>query len=191
MAAVVVSPWVIRNQRVFGKPIVTTTHGGYTLWLGNNVAFYAWLAAPLKRPLGLPIGPFEREEFQTRKRNIQEWTRDGKCRTGEWMIDEIHISAGISHNKTTQYVWTSCLYRVGQLWSPLPNRLTAEESTGRRLLRYAVAGWYCGVYLLAAVGIWRLRWKLFKSPWVWGVLFAWFLRACTRFIGRTCGCGRR
>jgi hypothetical protein len=52
----------------------------------------------------------------------------------------------------------ACFYRLGQLWSPLPNRLTAEESTGRRLLRYAVAGWYCGVYVLAAVGIWRL-WK--------------------------------
>ena len=33
-----------------------------------------------------------------------------------------------------------------------------------------VAGWYCGVYLLAAVGIWRLRWKLIQPPWVWGVL---------------------
>ena len=36
----VVSPWVVRNARVFGRPIVMTTHGGYTLLLGNNPVFY-------------------------------------------------------------------------------------------------------------------------------------------------------
>jgi hypothetical protein len=64
----------------------------------------------------------------------------------------------------------ACAYRIGQLWSPLPHQLTAAESTGRRLLRYATCGWYCGVYALAAVGIWRLRWRLFQPPWIWGVL---------------------
>src|SRR5262249_51902540 len=42
-AAAVVSPWAIRNYRGFGKPIVTTTHGGYTLFLGNNGEFYDYL----------------------------------------------------------------------------------------------------------------------------------------------------
>src|SRR5205814_9425431 len=42
-AAAVMSPWAIRNYRVFGKPVVTTTHGGYTLLLGNNSSFYEWL----------------------------------------------------------------------------------------------------------------------------------------------------
>ena len=40
------------------------------------------------------------------------------------------------------------LYRIRQLWSPLPHKLTADESTGRRLLRYGTAAWYVGVYLL-------------------------------------------
>jgi len=64
----------------------------------------------------------------------------------------------------------ACVYRVTQLWSPLPHKLAADESTGRRLLRYATCAWYCGVYALAIVGIWRLRWKLLQPPWVWGVL---------------------
>jgi 4-amino-4-deoxy-L-arabinose transferase-like glycosyltransferase len=38
--AVVVSPWLIRNLVVFGQPVLTTTHGGYTLLLGNNPVFY-------------------------------------------------------------------------------------------------------------------------------------------------------
>jgi 4-amino-4-deoxy-L-arabinose transferase-like glycosyltransferase len=39
-AAVVVAPWMIRNQLVIGRPTPATTHGGYTLLLGNNPVFY-------------------------------------------------------------------------------------------------------------------------------------------------------
>jgi 4-amino-4-deoxy-L-arabinose transferase-like glycosyltransferase len=36
----VLAPWAIRNAAVFGIPIVTTTHGGYTLALANNEVYY-------------------------------------------------------------------------------------------------------------------------------------------------------
>ncbi len=36
VAGIVVSPWFVRNLVVFHAPILTTTHGGYTLLLGNN-----------------------------------------------------------------------------------------------------------------------------------------------------------
>lgn len=36
----VVAPWLIRNLVVMHSPIFTTTHGGYTLALGNNEVFY-------------------------------------------------------------------------------------------------------------------------------------------------------
>ena len=42
---IVLSPWAIRNQLQFGRPIVTTTHGGYTLLLANNPEFYEWLGS--------------------------------------------------------------------------------------------------------------------------------------------------
>ncbi|HEX3725992.1 MAG TPA: glycosyltransferase family 39 protein, partial [Pirellulales bacterium] len=42
-AAMSVAPWMIRNQVIFGRPIVTTTHGGYTLLLANNPGFYEYL----------------------------------------------------------------------------------------------------------------------------------------------------
>jgi len=45
----VVAPWVIRNWIVFGQPILMTTHGGYTILLGNNEAFYEEVVA---QPLG-------------------------------------------------------------------------------------------------------------------------------------------
>ena len=43
VAAIIVFPWGYRNYQQFGKPIVTTTHGGYTLYLANNVYFYDYL----------------------------------------------------------------------------------------------------------------------------------------------------
>ncbi|WP_422926800.1 dolichyl-phosphate-mannose-protein mannosyltransferase [Singulisphaera sp. PoT] len=34
------SPWAWRNARIFGEPVWTTTHGGYTLALANNPVYY-------------------------------------------------------------------------------------------------------------------------------------------------------
>jgi 4-amino-4-deoxy-L-arabinose transferase-like glycosyltransferase len=33
---VIVGAWVVRNQRVFGHPVLVSTNGGYNLWLGNH-----------------------------------------------------------------------------------------------------------------------------------------------------------
>ena len=38
------------------------------------------------------------------------------------------------------------------------------------MLRYATCAWYLAVYAAALAGVWRLRGKLLRSPWVWGVL---------------------
>jgi len=43
-ALLVAAPWVGRNLLVFGKPILATTHGGYTLLLGNNPVYYQEVA---------------------------------------------------------------------------------------------------------------------------------------------------
>jgi len=38
--AVIVMPWFVRNCIVMESPILLTTHGGYTILLGNNESFY-------------------------------------------------------------------------------------------------------------------------------------------------------
>ena len=68
----VLTPWAARNAVVFGEPVWTTTHGGYTLALANNPAYYhdvvegragevwtgpgqrAWAEGVLARMRGLP-----------------------------------------------------------------------------------------------------------------------------------------
>ena len=156
-AAVIVSPWVIRNQIVFGKPIATTTHGGYTLWLGNNESFYRHLARDTS---GLPW-----EVSSTRT------PLDNRSPMSELQADAVHKSAAWKTIRANPALFfRACLFRIWQLWSPLPNPLTAKESLARRLLRYATAAWYGGVYLLAAVGAWKLRRRLRSAPWIWGVV---------------------
>ncbi len=188
-AAAVMSPWAIRNDRVFGKPILTTTHGGYTLYLANNPEFYSYLrggrwetpwAAPhgfaydLPLIFGGPIPPEYRELL---------WDR--------FLYGEAEDTI---REQPSTFLF-SCCYRIVQLWSPLPHKLTKDESTGRRLLRYATCAWYCGLYVMVAIGVWRIGrsaagtarptdgtpqrafptafWAfraLLQPPWIWGVL---------------------
>jgi hypothetical protein len=165
VAAGVISPWAIRNQREFGKPIVTTTHGGYTLYLGNNGFFFGWLRQDRS---GLP---YDAEAHgPALAAAIQEMS---PAPPGRWelVVDQTcHNEAWINISAQPFAFLAACGYRVRQLWSPLPYKLSADESTSRMLLRYATAAWYCGVYVLAAVGVWRSRWQFLKPPWVWGVL---------------------
>ena len=41
--AIAIGGWTLRNQRVIGHAVWATTHGGYTLLLGNNPHFYEYL----------------------------------------------------------------------------------------------------------------------------------------------------
>ena len=183
-AAAVMSPWAIRNCRVFGLPVITTTHGGYTLLLGNNKSFYGWLARDVtEEPWkvgdepGLPLilRKIGTQDPEVRKFLPSETSTDSIC-YNEALKNIATSPARFAH---------ACAYRVVQLWSPLPNKLTADESSGRRLLRYATCAWYCGVYVLTAVGIWRLRWRLLRPPWIWGVLLCLAFTAVHTFYSNT------
>jgi hypothetical protein len=127
--------------------------------LGNNSGFYLWLKAP---DWLLPWNADSSQHPPT------PFVLDPMDEIRDDAIQYSLAQSSIEANPTT-FV-RACFYRLGQLWSPLPHQLTADESLVRRWLRYATCGWYCGVYLLAAIGIWRLRRKLLTPPWIWGVL---------------------
>jgi 4-amino-4-deoxy-L-arabinose transferase-like glycosyltransferase len=145
-AAVVLSPWVIRNQMRFGRPIVSTTHGGYTLWEANNPDFYEYLRT------GAPGSVWEATELNKawlavpRNNPAEELAADRLAYAEAW--EAVRREPGM--------FFYACLVRLGRLWSPLPHRLTPSEATSTRLARNAVGLWYCGEQLLAAVGLWFL-----------------------------------
>jgi hypothetical protein len=59
--AAVVAPWTLRNWKILGSPVVTTTHGGYTLLLGNNAEFFRHIE---ERPLIELWNDCEPDRFQ-------------------------------------------------------------------------------------------------------------------------------
>ena len=158
----VLLPWGLRNAWVFGRPILTTTHGGYTLELGNNPDFYDWLTSHEALPWDSRAWQAERQATMSRRLGVEPpelfWDR--------WAYQRAWQTIRQRPNDFAR----ACLYRVLQLWSPLPHRLTVEESATRQVGRWAVAGWYCGVYLLAIYGLARLRQERFTPPWLWGML---------------------
>ena len=172
-ASVVLAPWVIRNQIQFGRPVVATTHGGYTLLLGNNPWFYEYLRSGDWGTI------WDAEEFhQTWESQVSHGTTADEIRNDRLAYDEAQETIR-SQPGTFFY---SCLVRAGRFWGVLPHQLSPDESDTKRWARYLVGIWYLAVTSLAAAGlvyIFRRQggtpW--WQSEWIWGLLLAFCFTA--------------
>jgi hypothetical protein len=156
-AVVVVLPWATRNQIQFGRPIVTTTHGGYTLLLANNGAFYDylregdWGAVWDARELGPEWGGHAHHESPA-----DELDSDRRAYREAWA--NIRRAPGA-------FAY-SCLVRAGRLWAFAPHQ-------GSRMARLAVGAWYLAEFVLALVGLCvGLRGRFASGLWLFGGLLA-------------------
>ena len=146
----VVSPWVIRNVIQFGRPIFMTTHGGYTLLLGNNERFYdevvskddrvAWSATGLtewqaENERRLSAMEISRLDEPARDRQLASFARD-------WIT-----------SNPLRFVQCSIL-RFQRFWALRPS---TSNSTVPTWLVQLVGAFYLGVFTLALVGLLRLR----------------------------------
>ncbi|MCE5302650.1 MAG: glycosyltransferase family 39 protein [Planctomycetaceae bacterium] len=157
---IALSPWAIRNGREFGRPIVTTTHGGFTMLLANNPEFYEWLRE------GRWGDVWRADRFNA------EWA--ARRPTDEWQADRLAYSEAwrTIRREPGTFVY-ACLVRVGRFWSPLPHGTTADESTRHRAARWGVAVWYSAELLAAIVGLWLLaKRKAMGRVWILGLLMA-------------------
>ena len=163
---VTLSPWAIRNQRQFGRPVVTTTHGGYTLLLANNPEFYAWLHTGKWGDVWW-ADRFNAEWDQRKPHNELEADRLAYAEAHETIRSE-----------PGTFVY-ACLVRLGRFWSPLPHQIAADESPLRRFARYGVAAWYIAELLLVLAWAYQVvrsaPFSLRPSPFI---LSALVLVAC-------------
>lgn len=154
------SPWAIRNGREFGRPIVTTTHGGFTLLLANNPEFYQWL----------------RESRWGDVWRADRFNADWAARrpNDEWQADRLAYSeAWRTIRREPGTFLYACCVRMGRFWSPLPHCTTNDESARRRAARWGVAAWYSVELLLAVVGLGLLvKRGAMGRVWIWGLLLA-------------------
>ena len=163
--ASVLAPWTIRNNAQFKRPIVTTTHGGYTLHLANNASFYRHLEAA-------PWGQiWDARNLPDIANNLEPPKFNTFDPAGELERDRLHYQAAWTAMRDTPRIFAwSCVVRLGRLWRLAPHQTSADEPLQQGALRLAVGTWYAGLFCLAIVGLWKLRWEIWKTPWVWGVL---------------------
>ncbi len=148
-AAVVVLPWVVRNTIVFGMPIATTTHGGYTFHLANNASFYEYLREA-------PFGTIW-DAARWQQANVSELPTDGPARSprSEIAQDRAHYRQGWDAIRQQPGMFLyACLIRAGRLWQLVPHRTDPAESTIGCLLRYGIGLWYAAVFVAALAGVW-------------------------------------
>lgn len=149
---IIVAPWVVRNLLVFGFPILTTTHGGYTLFLGNNSVYY-------EQVVRQPWGTVWQEA------SLNEWTGDMSARALKELgpeATELQMDAWSSHQarsyilKEPNHFLQSAVHRVRSLWNTTPQ----GESTNLNSFVMNVLRWYYSLVLTAglcgaAVVMWR------------------------------------
>ncbi len=156
-ALVVVSPWAIRNGLVFGKPIVTTTHGGYTLWLANNPVYYAEV--------------IEGTVDAWNGESLHRWQQETNAE-----MDRLHIQGEVAQDRwqseqARQFIadnpWRfvrACLHRAVTFWSIFPGR-SAETGVPQPMLWLIAAG-YAAVWVGGVLALGRLwREGFFAKLW--------------------------
>jgi hypothetical protein len=146
-AALVLTPWVVRNAVLFGRPIATTTHGGYTLLLGHNPVYYREIVN------GPPGAVWD-------GRSLEAWQRS---------LEEELAAAGIPpSDETARDAWFGATARkivfddpwmavrsgmtlMGRFWSVAPSDVAARPLP--RVVVWGIAAGNVVVFTLAGIGL--------------------------------------
>ncbi|MCO6457564.1 MAG: hypothetical protein J5I93_19865, partial [Pirellulaceae bacterium] len=163
--ALVLAPWIIRNQLQLGRPIWASTHGGYTLLLGNNPHYYNYLR---RESAALPWDA--RELLDGYRAAGHAAVQPDPDLPPELHRDQLDYQLAIQaiRQQPGMFLYAS-LVRAARLWSVLPRPTSQPESTARRGLRYLTAAWYAILYGLAAIGMIGLGRQAARFPWAWGL----------------------
>jgi hypothetical protein len=155
--AVTVAPWVARNLHFFGKPILTTTHGGYTLLLAHNPLYTRevvnrgwgavwaidadaewenWIATGMRADF---------PDFDPAEKSVAaELLRDRWMSRRAWKYMRDDPGTAIRTSGTL----------LGRIWNVVPMAVTKRGLPGRA--RLAIGVFYVAVFLSAGAGLVRL-----------------------------------
>lgn len=152
-AATTLAPWAWRNARIFGEPVWTTTHGGYTLALANNPAYYAdVLDGP---PGAVWSGRNQDEWFAEVRRSTADMTEleaDRALRTS---------ALRILRERPATFLRAS-VARLGRFWGLAPSGAVYPWP-----LRAASTAWTAPLWVALALGLIRGRvrtWPAIAAP---------------------------
>ena len=133
-AFVIVAPWAVRNALMLGRPIVTTTHGGYTLLLGNNPVFYREV---LDAPWGTTWSRASLSHWQNDMEiQLSQAGIEGECARDVWLRNR--ALANISNDPVSFF--RACGLRIVRFWRVVPH-------DGSRVVRIGSCVFYVSVLL--------------------------------------------
>jgi len=142
----ILSPWAWRNALIFGEPIWSTTHGGYTMALANNPVYYAEV---LDGPAGsVWSGPNQANWFDEVGRSTLGMS--------ESQADRFLRSKALQlvRDRPKDFVRAS-IARLGRFWGLAPS-----ESVYPWWLRAISTAWTVPLWTLLSIGlVHRENWK--------------------------------
>jgi len=148
----IVAPWAIRNQISLGWPIITTTHGGYTLLLGNNPVFYSEV---VRQPWGTVWDGESLDAWQQSLKVqitaepsiVSELDRD------RWMQQRALQNIG----GDVPTFLRACWLRLRRLWNLVPQGEAADQVPS--FVRFGVGAYYGLCFVGLGWAIVRLDWS--------------------------------
>jgi 4-amino-4-deoxy-L-arabinose transferase-like glycosyltransferase len=143
----VLAPWTLRNLAIFGEPIATTTHGGYTLALANNPVYYRQV---LNGPAGAVWSGDEQwqwwDSVNTSTAGMSEPDADRYLARAAWRL---------AREQPVDFLRAGCA-RLGRFWGVAP--ASAIYST---TIRWLTILWTVPLWILLAAG------ALTANAWRW------------------------
>ncbi len=170
LVAATIGIWTTRNARSVGHPVWATTHGGYTLLLGNNPHFYDYLRegefGVAWEPRDFFVAYSHRYEGDSTTRDFWYVRRKSYANIRQTVSEQEDDRLTYSAARATidrqpgMFAW-SCLVRVARLWTPLPHR-TADRSW---IVVAPLAAYYVVFYIVMLAGIKRLGMSVLTDRW--------------------------
>ena len=146
-AALAISPWIIRNAVQFRKFIPATTHGGYTLALGNNPDFYRDV---IEGDIPFPWPGPQLDAWQ--QRMIAEAATQGVPVSDESAQDTWYYQQAIAAMKAQPWSFCkSCLLRLRRFFAMTPG----SDDGLPRFATTLIAVWYALIWIGVAAAIGR------------------------------------
>ena len=131
-AGAVCLPWTLRNWWVLGVPVLTTTHGGYTLLLANNSVFY-------REVVNGPSGAIWKKSSSDRWHEALEHRLTGLTETQRDRACYGEAQANI-RSQPLDFL-RSIARRVVRLWRLVPHDIQGQ-AWRTRMARYAIGTFY-------------------------------------------------
>jgi 4-amino-4-deoxy-L-arabinose transferase-like glycosyltransferase len=170
-AALTLSPWVIRNAVQLRHFIPATTHGGYTLALGNNPDFYREVIQ------GSGAFPWDGEALDRwQKHTLAAAAADGVAPGDEVALDAWYYRYSLQAIRDDIAGFgRSVLLRLKRFVA-----LTPAGSQNKTVGSALIAGWYsfvwAGILMLAAARVFRLKSVQTQGPLdLWLVVLSFML----------------